>query len=407
MPGRSLFRLQGHVAGTDVLFKPGSTVCLNYLSLLSSLAILLDIPDLRLFSRSFTLFLLAFLSLDRLVRLPSFRRMLTIPFLISLLLVSPISAAPKRKSGVSTKQQTPQQQAAQVPDGISTATDGSTILDTTVTVNGLPLRFKISGPASAFTNESGVTGATAQAGDQGDLGLNVLLHGDGGQSFFDFPNQAVQDGLMGVAILAPSEQLLWGQATGAPAGLSRPDGLDHAQALRDLVKDVLPQVAAFNASNVFFTGVSGGSLTLSGFFVPAFMNEFAGTGVLLMCGGLTPQVDVVGADKFIGNTKIHFQSTQQELALLQPAIPKAVTAYEQLAVNAGLDANAIGQLQTVDNTPNGGHFNGLSANTVLKTVVGNEKLRFGRGQKRDAMGPVISDSGTRLRGGMAMLMPGE
>lgn len=341
--------------------------------------------------------------------------MLTIPFLISLLLVSPISAAPKRKNGVSTKQQTPQQQAAQIPDGISTATDGSTILDTTVTVNGLPLRFQISGPASAFTNASGVTGAAAQAGDQGDLGLNVLLHGDGGQSFFDFPNQAVQDGLMGVAILAPSEQLLWGQATGAPAGLSRPDGLEHSQAVRDLIKDVLPQMAAFSASNVFFTGVSGGSLTLSGFFVPAFMNEFAGTGVLLMCGGLTPQVDVVGAEGFVGNTKIHFQSTQQELALLQPAIPKAVTAYEQLAADAGLDADTIGQLQTVDNTPDGGHceFDGqgfvsgiqlvadnfgnimqggdgivdeISANTVLQSVVGNEKLSFGRGQKRDAMG---------------------
>jgi hypothetical protein len=30
--------------------------------------------------------------------------------------------------------------------------------------------------------------------------MNVLLHGDGGQSFLDFPNQAVQDNLMGVVI---------------------------------------------------------------------------------------------------------------------------------------------------------------------------------------------------------------
>jgi hypothetical protein len=284
----------------------------------------------------------------------------------------------------------------------------------TATVNGLQLRFKVSGPADQFTTASGVDGATQAPNSAGELGLNVLLHGDGGQSFFDFPNQAVQGGLMGVVILAPSEQLLWGQSAGPPGGLSRPDGVEHAQAVRDLVRDVLPQVAAFNASNIFFTGVSGGSLTLSGFFVPAHMAEFAGTGVLLMCGALVPQVDAVNADQFVGNTKIHFQSTQQELALLQPAIPDAIVAYEQLAAQAGLDAAQVGQLQTVDNTPNGGHcefdeqgfssgiqliadnfanimqggngaVQGINAQSVLTPVVGNEDLRFAAGQKRDTL----------------------
>ncbi|KAB5560198.1 hypothetical protein GE09DRAFT_1116144 [Coniochaeta sp. 2T2.1] len=340
-------------------------------------------------------------------------------FLLLLLLgtFTSVHAAPRRKgknSGAGTGAavaQTPQQQAAQLAQGISQATDGSTILDTTATVNGLDLRFKISGPADQFTTASGVDGATASPGDEGALGLNVLLHGDGGQSFFDFPNQAVQNGLMGVVVLAPSEQLLWGQSQGQPAGLSRVDGVEHSQAVRDLIKDVLPQVAAFNSSNVFFTGVSGGSLTLSGFFVPAHGAEFAGTGVLLMCGALEPQVAVVGAEQFIGNTKIHFQSTQQELALLQPAIPDAIVAYEQLAADAGLSAAEVGALQTVDNTPNGGHcefdeqgfvsgiqliadnfanimqggdgaVRGIDAQTVLTPVVGNENLSFQAAQKR-------------------------
>lgn len=166
---------------------------------------------------------------------------------------------------------------------------------------------------------------------------------------------------------------------------------------------------AFNASNVFFTGVSGGSLMLSGFFVPAHMANFAGTGVMLMCGALPPQVDAVNAAAFAGNTKIHFQSTQQELASLQQSIPAAIQGYEQLAAGAGLAAAQINALQTVDNTPNGGHcafdeqgfvsgiqlisdnfanimqggngaVQGINAQTVLTGVVGNENLQFGRGQ---------------------------
>lgn len=52
-----------------------------------------------------------------------------------------------------------------------------------------------------FTAASGVTGGAAAANSNGTAGLNVMLHGDGGDSFFDFPNQAVQNNLMGVAVL--------------------------------------------------------------------------------------------------------------------------------------------------------------------------------------------------------------
>jgi hypothetical protein len=76
--------------------------------------------------------------------------------------------------------------------------------------------------------------------------------------------------------------------------------------------------------------------------------------VVLNCGALTPQVNVTDAATLATSMKIHFQSTQDELALLQPAIPKAVTAYEKLATSAGMSAAQIGAMQTVDNTPNGG-----------------------------------------------------
>lgn len=282
--------------------------------------------------------------------------------------------------------------------------------------SGVRLRFRVSAPVDQFTTASNVTGGTAAPGSQGSAGLNVLLHGDGGQSFLDYPNQGVQNNLMGVVVLAPSEQLLWGQRTGQPSGLKRVDGVADAQAVHDLIKKVLPQVVAFNASNIFLTGVSGGSIVLSGYFVPAHMADFAGTGVLLMCGGLVPQVAIKSPESFLGNTKIHYQTTKKEMAMLQTSIPQAIKAYEQAATAAGVTTSQLATLQTVDNTPNGGHcafdereytsgiqlvsnsfanimqggdgsVKGMKVQTVLKPVVGNENLVFGTParQKRDSI----------------------
>lgn len=39
---------------------------------------------------------------------------------------------------------------------------------------------------------------------------SVLLHGDDGEIFFAFVNQAFKDQLMGVVILAPNDQMFWG-----------------------------------------------------------------------------------------------------------------------------------------------------------------------------------------------------
>ena len=103
--------------------------------------------------------------------------------------------------------------------------------------SGLPIRYKVSGPASQFQVASGVQGATATAGQTGTMGINVLLHGDGGQSFVDFPNQAVQQNLMGVVVLAPDPNLFWGGGS----GLNRVDGVAHSAAVNDLILQVRPQ----------------------------------------------------------------------------------------------------------------------------------------------------------------------
>lgn len=195
------------------------------------------------------------------------------------------------------------------------------------------------------------------------MGVNVLLHGDGGQSFVDFPNQAVQNNLMGVVVLAPNQKKFWGGGS----GLDRTDGVAHAAAVNSLIQDQMSQDVAFDPGNVFFTGVSGGSLLMSGFFVPAFGAQYK-TGVVLNCGGMAPQVPVVDANTMITSMKIHFQSTKDELALLQDSIPQSVTAYEKLATNAGLSADQVGALQTVDNTPNGGGHCGFDGKGFVSGI---------------------------------------
>ncbi|KAF1916662.1 hypothetical protein BDU57DRAFT_556842 [Ampelomyces quisqualis] len=307
------------------------------------------------------------------------------------------------------QQGTAQQKAAQVPQGLSQAQDGGVIMDDTVMVNGLPIRFKISAPADQYLTTSGVPGAAATSG-QGTLGANVLLHGDGGQSFFDMPNQNVQANTMGVALLAPDDKLFWGGG----GGLQRTEGAAHAQAVNDFIQKELPARVAVNMSNIVFTGVSGGSLLMSGFFIPAQMQNYVKSAVELNCGGMPPQVAFVDQAKVMSQTRIHYQSTQGELDSLQGSIPQAVAAYEQAATSVGMTPAQVNALQTVDNTPVGGHceFDGQdfvsgvqvmstnyanvmqggngavvgigapSTGVVTNGVVGNEQLQFAAGQRK-------------------------
>ncbi|KAK6582128.1 hypothetical protein PZA11_005825 [Diplocarpon coronariae] len=330
----------------------------------------------------------------------SWTRLLSFALLVVFAL--PVESAPKKKDNAATSSNGAAGGAAAgalAATTVTRATDGSMILDKTVQINGLAIRYKISGPAAQFTAASGVPGGTATG--NGTMGLNVLLHGDGGQSFTDFPNQAVQDNLMGVVVLAPNKEKFWGGGS----GLQRTDGVAHAAAVNSLIQNQMAQDVAFDSGNVYFTGVSGGSLLMSGFFVPAYGAQYK-TGVVLNCGAMPPQVDVVDSANLVANMKIHFQSTKDELQLLQGSIPQSITAYEKLATDAGLSADQIGALQTVDNTPNGGGhcaFDGKGfssgiqlvansyskivgtnatgvvagiSNNVLTTVVGNEKVVF-------------------------------
>ncbi|KAK7046656.1 cytochrome P450 [Favolaschia claudopus] len=258
----------------------------------------------------------------------------------------------------------------------STAKDGSTIVDQTVKINGLNMRFKVSAPASEL-----VSGGAAGTGK---LGLNVLFHGDGGQSFLDFPNQGVQNGLMGVALLSPDQGRRWGGSDPKDnTGLVRPDGPAHSAAVNELLTKVLPTVVNFDASQIFMEGVSGGSLLLSGFMIPTFGASLAVPGAVLGCGGLTPQVQVQGD---ISNMRLHFQSTTDDLGSLKKSIPQAITAYEKLITDP--------TLLTADASPNGGHcefdekdfvsgvqlltdnFNSILTNTnpVAHSVVGKENI---------------------------------
>ncbi|KAF8868541.1 hypothetical protein BD779DRAFT_1595129 [Infundibulicybe gibba] len=219
------------------------------------------------------------------------------------------------------------------------------------------MRFKVSAPSSELVAASAGAGA-AGAGTQaraGNLGINasVLFHGDGGQSFFDFPNQGVNNNLMGVALLSPDPQLRWGGSDpNDNTGLVRPDGPAHSAAVNQLLTQVLPQVVNFDPTQVFMEGVSGGSLLLSGFMLPTFGASLGVPGAVIGCGGLPPQVAVQGD---ISNIRIHWQSTVNDLPDLQTSIPQAISAYEKIATDAGLSTTQINQLQTADASPNGGH----------------------------------------------------
>jgi hypothetical protein len=76
------------------------------------------------------------------------------------------------------------------------------------------------------------------------------------------------------------------------------------------------------------------------------------------------------ANVIILSTTIYFQSTQSELALLQPAILSAITAYENLATTAGLSTDQINALQTVNDAPQGGHceFDGKGFSSAIQVM---------------------------------------
>ncbi|TPX78158.1 hypothetical protein CcCBS67573_g00590 [Chytriomyces confervae] len=199
-----------------------------------------------------------------------------------------------------------------------------------------------------------------------DMGLNVLLHGDGGQSFFAMPNAKLDSNLIGVTVLAPNAPMKWGGL-----GNNRPDGPQHATLVKDLVKSVLPQMMpGFNQSRVYFTGVSGGSLTLTSAMIPLYGSMFQ-SGWLIMCGGL-PSPNGIPASAIGPNTRIHVQTTINELAFLKQSIPPALADLNQaIAKVPGITPQQAATQFTFDGTPNGGHcaFDGQGFSSGIQAVV--------------------------------------
>lgn len=282
----------------------------------------------------------------------------SILFAVSLFSVSaiPQRGAKSARAGISS------------PQPNAKAPDGSTIIDKEVTINGLQLRYKVSAPTSVILN-----GQPAQSSEKARMGLNVLLHGDGGASFEAMPNSNVQGNLIGVVILAPNTALLWGgQSTNA---VPRPDGVAHATAIHQLIQEQLPTVIDFDPNQVWFSGVSGGSLLLSGFFVPMFMSKYK-TGVMLMCGGMSPPTNRAGLTTTLDNAtlsgmRLHWESSQQELSSLKMTIPAGIQYYESAARQvAGMSDAAIDLKQTADATPTAGHcaFDGKGFNSGIQMV---------------------------------------
>ncbi|TPX63852.1 hypothetical protein SpCBS45565_g06324 [Spizellomyces sp. 'palustris'] len=251
------------------------------------------------------------------------------------------------------------------------------VIDQTATVQGITLRFKIAAPEEFL-----VGGAKGAPGTDTLMGLNVLLHGDGGSPFEVFPNRNLANGLMGVAVLAPknpqSRNLpVWG---GGKGGNDRPDGPLHSAAINDLIQNELPKLVNFDKNKVSFTGVSGGSLLLSGYFIPTFATTYKNNNFLLNCGALAPAVKVKDPAS-LGTLRVHFQSTQNEQAGLKPEFNKAMAAYSKELSGAGLNDDAINKQFTADASPKGAHcaMDGKAFVSGVTLMVDNFGSVFGDG----------------------------
>lgn len=212
-----------------------------------------------------------------------------------------------------------------------------------------------------------------------EMGLNVLLHGDGAASFFDFPNAAIDTDmpLIGLVALAPNNQMTWGKQSNRGDGNDptnqRPDSAQHSQLIVDLITKTLPTAMnlTIDPKKVFFTGVSGGALTLAQAMMPKFSSQFP-SGFLLMCGGLVqPGNAALQPDQL--PKRVHIQTSTKELRGLQDQFTIAGTAKElENAITRANVADAATRF-TVDGTPNGGHcaFDGQGFNSGIRKVVEN------------------------------------
>ncbi|KAJ3176871.1 hypothetical protein HDU87_004803 [Geranomyces variabilis] len=257
--------------------------------------------------------------------------------------------AAKPKATGTKARKTAGKTAGKTANGGLTLPPGVQLIDKMITVQNIPLRVRVAAPTELLV---GAGGAAANS----TMGLNVLLHGDGGSPFQAFPNRIPRDGLMGVAILAPPNPLnknqpVWG---GGAGGNDRPLGPAHSAAINELIQTELPKLVNFDITKVDFTGVSGGSFLLAGFFIPTFASTYKNSAFLLNCGALDPVVPIKDGAA-VSSLRIHFQSSTKDFPDITQNIAQTTATLVKNSKAAGLSAADIGKLVTSDATPVGGH----------------------------------------------------
>ncbi|KAA1089756.1 hypothetical protein PGT21_029002 [Puccinia graminis f. sp. tritici] len=284
---------------------------------------------------------------------------------------------------INSEQAVAQAQLAQTKGVVAGQASNEKIVPMTAEIGGFAIQFKVSGDPSdlqpAAKNGAVIRATETTAGDAAaGKGINLLLHGDGGQSFFDFPNKGDQVGLLGVVALAPNDKMFWGGG----GGNQRTDGVLHSKLLDALITNVLPQVIKMDSSKVFFMGISGGSFLLAGFFLPAFAEKYQ-SGAILGCGALPPQVQPsANFGKTLETMRIHFQTSAQEQDGIQVTIPQAIVSYLKAATDAQVDKKALAKKLTADATPKGTHcvFDGKQFVSGIQLLTDNySRVIFGDG----------------------------
>lgn len=198
-----------------------------------------------------------------------------------------------------------------------------------------------------------------------NAGLNVMLHEDGGGSYDMFPNAEFKNNLIGVILEAPNSNRTWGGnrddaarakadvASNFPQGSLHSGYVDHMLNAGGDIEKALG--TKFDHSRVFFTGASGGSLLLTGFFIPKYADKY-NSGALLMCGGLPRQVEIAGGASSMRNWRLAFHSTQDELWQFKQTIPATINKIKEDAVGAKASTSAINAKYTIGAAASrGGH----------------------------------------------------
>lgn len=191
---------------------------------------------------------------------------------------------------------------------------------------GLSSSYKINAPVEAASGKM--------------YGLHVHFHGDGGGGYRDFPNRELRDGLIGVTVKSPNQSLQWW--VGSPSA--------HADYANQLLQSELLRKYNIDTTRIYFSGVSGGSYFLSGYFLPKY-GQLYNSGAFLMCGGMPPQVGFV-QPSFLKVFNIYWQITGGERDDITQDVRESVDSYAEALGQAG---GGPATLQGSDSEGQGGH----------------------------------------------------